>query len=238
MKSRSGIVAVDELAVELIRKNIRHLYIRVNRDDGRVRVSAPEYMDEATIRAAVAGRLEWIRRQQQRVGRDSPAARRMVSGETHYLLGEPLRLSVVEQPGRPGMRIVDDATMELRVRPGASTAKRLAVLEQGYRRELGERIPALVRKWEPVMGVQVAEWRIKRMKTRWGSCNIRDRRIWLNLELARRPPESLEYVTVHEMVHLLERRHNARFHAFMDRFLPDWRDRRRQLREMPDMHRR
>lgn len=233
MKGRSGIVAVDELAVELIRKKIRHLYIRVNREDGRVRVSAPEGMDEASIRAAVAARLAWIRRQQQRVDREAPASRRMVSGETHYLRGRPYQLIVQEYPGRPGMRIVDDATMELRVRPGASAAKRLAVLEQGYRRELGERVPELVRKWEPLMGVQVAEWRIKRMKTRWGSCNIRDRRIWLNLELARRLPECLEYVTVHEMVHLLERRHNARFHAFMDHFLPDWRARRDALRAAP-----
>ncbi len=118
------------------------------------------------------------------------------------------------------------------MRPGTDAAARRAVLERWYRRMLAEEIPDLVARWEPAMGVRVAEWRIKRMKTRWGTCNIRDRRIWLNLWLARMPPECLEYVLVHEMVHLLERRHNARFRAYMDRFLPQWRMYRERLQHM------
>jgi len=220
--------------VEVSRKNIQHAYIRVNRSDGRVRISAPLHLDDEALRLAIAERLHWIRRQRRRAAeRDEPPAPAMVSGEIHYVQGRPYELDVVEHAGRPGVRLMDDRVVELRCRPGAETAKRHAVLEKWYRQRLKDAVSPLVRQWEPVMGVQVAEWRIKRMKTRWGSCSIGDRRIWLNLDLARRPPECLEYVLVHEMVHLLERRHSPRFYAYLDRFLPEWRVYRERLNGAP-----
>jgi len=221
---------VAELCIEVVRKRIKHCYIRVRRDDGRVRVSAPAGMSDAAVRRLINARLPWIRRQRQRLAAiEHATATRLVSGETHYLQGRPYRLRVVERPGRATCAVVDDDTVELRVARGTTSAKRRDVLAQWHRRHLREEIPRLVRLWEPEMGVAVAEWRIKRMRTRWGSCNIRDRRIWLNLGLAAKPPECLEYVIVHEMVHLLERRHSPRFYALMDRFLPDWRERRGRL---------
>jgi len=223
-------IRVGQFRVEVTRKPIKHAYLRVDRTSGRVRVSAPLHMDDGVVRELVESRLDWIRRQQQRlVQRGECRAPQFVSGETHYLRGRPYSLRVVRQAGRPSLRVVDERTLELRVRPNASLPERRTVVERWYRQHLRDELPGLVRKWEPLMGVSVAEWRIKRMKTRWGSCNIRDRRIWLNLALARKPAECLEYVLVHEMTHLLERGHNARFYALMDRFLPEWRAHRGRL---------
>lgn len=225
-------IAISGIAVDVVRKPIKHLYIRVDPADGRVRVSAPSTMDEQSVRRVVAARLGWIRRRRQRLaGRQLEPDHEIVTGETHYVQGYPYRLNVVEKPGRAAVRVVGHDTVELRARPGTDVAGRRSILERWYRQVLVDQIPGLVRKWQPVLGVDVAEWRIKRMKTRWGTCNIRDRRIWLNLALARKPRECLEYVLVHEMVHLLERQHNARFHAYMDRFMPDWRVCRERLSE-------
>lgn len=146
------------------------------------------------------------------------------------------RLNVVEHDGPPAVLMPNNATLEIRVRPGAGRDKREAVLAAWYRRRLYAAIPPLIAKWEPEIGVTVAEYRIKKMKTRWGSCNIDARRIWLNLELAKKPPACLEYVLVHEMVHLLERRHNDRFRRLMDRFLPQWRLHRDELNRAPLAH--
>lgn len=224
-------IAISDIPVEVARKPIKHLYIRVDQADGRVRVSAPITMDEQSVRRAVAARLGWIRRRQRLAARRREPVHEIATGETHYVQGFPYRLNVVEKPGRSAVRVVGRDTVELRARPGTDVAGRRSILERWYRQVLAEEIPGLIAKWQPVMGVHVAEWRIRRMKTRWGTCNIRDRRIWLNLALARKPRECLEYVVVHEMVHLLERLHNARFHAYMDRFMPDWRVRRARLSE-------
>lgn len=221
--------------MKVVRKRIRNLYIKVVPPEGEVHVSAPLALSDEAVWQAVASRLGWIRRQQRRLraARDNRPQQDLVSGERLYFQGRPYRLRVVERRGPAAVRDAGNATLEMTVRPGTGREQRKAVLEHWYRRRLGDEIPALVRHWEPVMGVQVAEWRIKRMKTRWGSCNIGARRIWLNLELAARPRECLEYVLVHEMVHLLERRHNARFHAYLDRFMPGWRAYRERLNEWP-----
>lgn len=220
---------VGGIQVELVRKDIKHLHLRVCPPDGRVRVSVPRRVNDATVRAMVASRLEWIRRQQARVVREgSRAKRELVTGETSWFEGRAYRLQVIEVDAAPSVGL-RDGTMELRVRPGSDRSKREAVLEAWYRRKLQERIPALLAHWEPKVGVQVAECRTKLMKSRWGTCNVEARRIWLNLELAKMPVAHLEWILVHEMVHLLERRHNDRFRALLDRFLPDWRSRRDAL---------
>jgi len=215
---------VQEIQVEVQRKPIKNLHLAVHPPDGRVRVSAPEYMGEEAIRLAVISRLGWIRRQQQRF-RDQPrqSQREMVSGESHYYQGDRYLLQVMEDDAPPRVRIRNHRTLELWVRPGSDRAKREAVLYAWYRARIKEQIPPLIAKWEPVIGVEVAAWGVKRMKTKWGSCNIEARRIWLNLELIKKPPVCLEYVLVHEMVHLLERHHNERFHSLMNQFMPNWR---------------
>jgi len=225
--TRTYAIEVADIAVEVRRKAIKHLYIRVDRAGG-VKVSAPAGMAEQAVYRAVAARAAWIRRQQQRPASQS-APHDLVTGEIHYVQGRPCCLEVIERRGRAAVRLMDGDTLSLQVPPGVDQSRRRAVLERWYRQLLTEQIPIIVEQWQPIMDVRVAEWRIKRMKTRWGTCNIGDRRIWLSLALATQPPECLEYVVVHEMVHLLERRHNARFHAFMDRFLPDWRERRSRL---------
>jgi predicted metal-dependent hydrolase len=132
--------------------------------------------------------------------------------------------------------IKNRAKLILYVRPNTTTANRELVLNEWYRDELKKRIPALIAKWEPIIGREVAGWGVKRMKTKWGSCNIPQRRLWLNLELAKKPPECLEYILVHEMVHLLERHHNDAFRAYMDKFLPHWRLHRDALNSSPLAH--
>lgn len=225
---------VGGIAVEVLRKNIKNLHLSVRPPDGRVRVSAPRHFDDAEVRMAVITRLDWIRRHQAAFQQQSRQSQReFVTGESHYFEGRRYRLDVIEGDGAPGVRLRNNQTMELRVRPGTERDKREAILHGWYRRQLAALLPALVAQWEPVVGVTVNEVRIKRMKTRWGSCNIKAKRVWLNLELAKKPPSCLHYVLVHELVHLLERRHNHRFRALMDRFMPQWRQHRDELNRAP-----
>lgn len=223
--------------MEVRRKAIKNLHIGVYPPDGRVRVAAPARMDDETIRLAIVSRLAWIRRHQRRfLAQARESARELVTGESHYYRGERYRLEVVEAPGRAGVHLAGNRTIALRVPPGADTAARRRVLERWYRRELRGLVPDLLATWEPIIGKGVAECRIKRMKTRWGSCNIGARRIWLNLELIRKPHACLEYVLVHELVHLLERHHTDWFRELMDRFMPDWRLRQDELNKAPLAH--
>ena len=223
--------------MEVVRKDIKNLHLGVYPPAGRVRVAVPLRMDDEAVRLAVIGKLGWIRRQQAHfTAQPRQSAREMVSGESHYYLGRRYRLRVVEHDAPPQVNLRGASTLELAVRPHTDAAQRLEILNQWYRRELKRLIPDLIAQWEPVIGVQVAEWGVKRMKTRWGTCNIAARRIWINLELAKKPPACLEYIVVHEMTHLLERRHNDRFKALMDRFLPQWRLHKEELNRAPLAH--
>ncbi len=226
---------VGGVAVDVVRKAIRHSRLAVYPPDGRVQVSVPRQLDEAAVREVILSRLDWIRRKRALINlRPRLPRQRLVSGESHYYLGRHYRLDVVERVGAaPGVELLGEDTLQLRVRPGLDLRGRQAVLTEWYRRQLKGLLPGLVAQWQPVVGVRVAEWRVRRMKTRWGSCNIGARRIWLNLELAKVMPGCLEYVLVHEMVHLLERYHNDRFHRFMDRFLPEWPARKAELEGAP-----
>lgn len=227
---RSPEITTDGVVVEVVRKHIKNFYLRVGRPQGRVRVSAPRGASDDEVRLVVARRMDWIKRQQAKIATAPPQMRpRYASGETHFFLGRPHRQEVVEHDGRSGSVVHTESTLELHVRRRSRIDERQRTLYEWYRCELKALIPPLVEKWQPAMGITVADWGVKRMRTRWGTCNIRARRIWLNLELAKHPAECLEYVVVHEMVHLLERNHNARFKALMDTFLPDWRERKRTL---------
>ena len=228
---------VRGMGVEVVRKPIKHLHVGVHPPDGRVRVAAPLHVDDAAVRLAVVTRLGWIRRRQAEFERQARQSRReLVTGESHYVDGRRYRLDVIESDGPPAVRLVSNRTLALHVRPGDARNARDAVLQRWHRQRLQRRLPELLSRWEPRVGVPVAEARIRRMKTRWGSCNPDARRIWLNLELARKPPACLEYVVVHEMAHLIERRHTDRFRALMDRLLPQWRRRRDELNRAPLAH--
>ncbi|MSQ99001.1 MAG: M48 family peptidase [Xanthomonadales bacterium] len=228
---------VQGIAVEIVRKDIKNLHLGVYPPDGRVRIAVPLRVDDEAVRLAVVSRLRWIRRQQDKFAQQvRQSAREMVTGESHYFMGRRYRLDVIEHEGPAAVSLPNNTTLELQVRPGADRDKREAVLLRWYRQRLREQIPPLIARWEPEMGVTVEEWGIKKMKTRWGSCNIAARRLWLNLDLAKKPALCLEYVLVHEMVHLLERHHNDHFRELLDRFLPQWRLHREELNRFPLSH--
>ena len=230
-------ITVDGLVVDVVRKNIKNLRLAVYPPDGRVRVTVPLRVDDETVRRFTISKLAWIHRQQAKfAAQERPLPRTFTSGESHYYQGNRYLLEVVYHNGPPAVMVRDKSTLELRVRTGSDAAQRERVLLAWYRRQLKAAVPTLVAKWEAILGVQVVEWGIKRMKTRWGTCNLKARRIWLNLELVKWPVRCLEYIVVHEMVHLLEHKHDAAFVAHMDRYLPQWRLVRDELNRGPLAH--
>lgn len=234
---RRHVLEVGGLAVDVVRKDIKNLHLAVYPPKGRVRVAVPLHVDDDAVRLAVVDKLAWIHRQRADFERQPRQSKReVVTGESHYLWGRRYRLSVVEHDGPARVRVHGTSRLALHVRPGTSADRRQRVLTEWYRDELKARVPELIARWEPALGVEVAAWGVRKMKTKWGSCTIGARRIWLNLELAKKPPECLEYIVVHEMVHLLERHHNERFVALMDRFLPSWRLYRDTLNRAPLAH--
>jgi predicted metal-dependent hydrolase len=216
-------IEVSGIQVDVVRKDIKNFHLGIYPPNGRVRVAVPLHLDNEAVRLAVISRLGWIRRQQAAFEQqDRQSMREMVTGESHYVQGRRYRLNVIEQECPASVSLLNNTTLELRIRPGTNREKREAVLHQWYRQRLRKQIPELIAKWEPIIGVNVADWGIKKMKTRWGTCTIEAMRIWLNLELAKKPTSCLEYILVHEMVHLLERHHNDRFRDYMDSFMPQW----------------
>ena len=230
MSTERAQVEIRGISVEIVRKDIKHLHLGVYPPDGHVRVAAPLRLDDDAVRFAVISRLAWIRRKRAEFeGQDRQSRREFVTGESHYFEGRRYRLDLVVSDATTGVRLRNNAWIAMRVRPGTSRDARESMLYRWYRARLRERIPDIVAKWEPRVGVTVADWRIRRMKTRWGSCNPVARRIWLNSELAKKPVSCLEYVIVHEMIHLIERDHNERFRIILDQMIPSWRMRRDEL---------
>ena len=220
--------------MQVVRKAIKNLHLSVCPPDGHVRLAVPLHMTDDNVRLAVITRLSWIKKQQANFqAQPRQSEREIVTGESHYVFGKRYRLEVIERRGRHEVIIKNNSTLQLFVNPSTSTQPRALVLTEWYRQQLKARIPDLLTHWEPLVGRQVSDWGIKKMKTKWGSCNISQRRIWLNLELAKKPIECLEYVMVHELVHLLERHHSDRFKAYMDKYLPQWQRCRDILKREP-----
>ena len=220
--------------MEVLRKDIKNLHVGVYPPGGRVRVAAPLHLDDDAVRLAVISRMGWIRRRQAEFQKQvRQSQREFVSGESHYFEGRRYRLDLIEFESRPLVRLMNNTKMMLRVRPGSDRETREGVLYRWYRGQLRARLPALLAKWEPRIGMPVSEVRIRKMKTRWGSCNRDAGRILLNLELAKKPASCLEYTLVHEMTHLIERNHNDRFRELMDEFMPSWRICRDELNSAP-----
>jgi predicted metal-dependent hydrolase len=232
-------IEVEGLSIQLHRKNVKNLNLRVYPGEQQIRMSIPRRLSKKAAIRFIKEKLPWIKKQL----RKKPALARKptfkyISGEKHFVWGKLYTLQVVEKNQSPSVQINEhDDILTLSVRPGTSTSKKASVLKEWYRGELKREIPKLIEKWEPEMNVSVKEFGVKQMKTRWGTCNIRDGRIWLNLELAKKRPELLKYVVVHEMVHLLERLHNKRFYQFMSAFLPDWKSLKNELNGKSDRKR-
>lgn len=216
-------ITIGELVIDVARKNIKNLHLAVYPPDGRVRIATPLHIDDEAVRLFAISKLAWIKKHQAKFAtqeRQSP--REFVSGESHYFQGKGYLLNVIYYQGTPKVEVRNNTYIDLYVREGSNQAQRQQVMMSWYRQQLKQEIPLLIAKWEQKMGVQVKEWGVKLMKTKWGTCNIQAKRIWLNLELAKKDKQCLEYVVVHEMVHLLERHHGDRFVALMNKFLPNW----------------
>lgn len=226
-----GTLTVEDIEIRLIKKNIKNLHLSVLPPDGSVRISAPKELNDEAIRLFVVSKLSWIKKQRAKFKRqERQPEREFVSGESHYFLGQRYLLNVIyTNKRRQGAAIRNKTYLDLFVRENSGKEQRRKVMREWYRSELKVLIPPLIRKWEPQIGVKVESWGVKLMKTKWGSCNIAAKRIWLNLELAKKNPACLEYIVVHEMVHLLERLHNENFVAYMDKFLPNWRSIKAEL---------
>ena len=227
---------LGNITVDVVQKNIKNIHLSVYPPAGRVRISAPNRMDLATIRVFVISKLSWIKKQQTRLrNQEREAQREFINRESHYFNGKRYLLKVTERDATPKV-VLKHSAIELYVRPETDAVKRKSILDEWYRRKLKETVPSLIEKWKKKMNVQVKEFGIKKMKTKWGTCNRQAKRIWLNLELAKKPAECLEYIVVHEMVHLLERNHNDRFIALMTEFMPKWRFYKDELNRLPVSH--
>lgn len=228
------VMQLGELTLQVNRKAIKNLHISVLPPDGKIRVSAPNHLSDTAIRRAIIPRIPWIKKQQQAFEKQPrQSERRYVSGETHYLWGKRYRLTVAEIEGPNRVYVKGSTRLQFHVKPGTSIEKKENLINEWYRQQLKQRIEQLIRHWQPTIGVKPSQWGVKKMKTKWGSCNTTSKRIWLNLELAKKPVECLEFILVHELVHLKERHHNDRFKQLMDSFLPDWRERRNFLNRLP-----
>jgi predicted metal-dependent hydrolase len=207
----------------VVRKPIKNLHLSVLPPNGWIRVSAPRNMKDDTIRTLLALRLPWIKKQQNKfTSQERQTKREYVSGESHYFLGKRYRLELVHKDKVPSVFLKGKNKIILQVRQNSTVAKRQEVMMDWYRTELYVIVSDLLNKWQKKIGVQVKFWSIKRMKTRWGTCNQKSARVLINLELAKKPIACIEYVIVHELVHLIEKKHNEKFQNLMTKYLPKW----------------
>jgi predicted metal-dependent hydrolase len=230
MAALLDIVGVE---VRVVRKDVRNLHLSVLPPDGAVRVTAPEWMGEEAIRLFALGKLGWIKRQRGKMrGQERELAREYVDRESHYVWGQRYLLQIVEQDAPPRIEI-RHRKLVMRVRPDTDRAHRDAILYDWYRNQLRRVLPPLLDRWAILVGARPERIHIQRMKTKWGSCNPDKGSIRLNTELAKKPPECLDYILLHELVHLREPTHGAGFIQTMNRLMPQWQDRRDALNRLP-----
>lgn len=231
-------IHIDNYTIEVEIKKVKHLRLSVYPTQGRIHVSAPLYTREEQIRLFITQKLPWIAKHFASFDQPQQLAKpNYMSGEIHFLEGKAYRLNVISNARVNKICIRDDRFLDIYEIPGTPVRHRPILMQAWYKIRLKVRCEPLLSKWQNIIGVQINQWGIKQMKTRWGSCNIKAKRIWLNLELAKRPDDSLELVIVHELMHLLENGHNANFRALMDKFLPDWRGRKDHLDRFRSVHR-
>lgn len=227
---------LGDFHAEVVRKAIKHVHLSVYPPDGRVRIAAPAGMELETIRLFAIAKLAWIKRQQRKIlAQERETPREFLDRESHYVWGKRYLLKVVEKEAAPAVEL-GHSSLLLQVRPGCDAARRQEILDAWYREQIRQAVPALLEKWQPLIGVRAGKVFVQRMRTRWGSCNPVSGYIRLNTDLAKKPPECLEYIVVHELTHLLEPTHNARFASLMENFLPHWRQVRDALNRLPVRH--
>jgi predicted metal-dependent hydrolase len=224
---------IGDLAIVVTRKAVKHVHLSVHPPSGRVTLVVPNSTRSDVARAYAVSRLTWIRDKQAKLqGQARETPRAFVTRESHYVWGRRYLLAIIERDSKPEVRL-DHRRITLVVRPGSTKSKRAEVIHEWHKSLLHEVIPALICKWQAKLGVEVTGYFLQRMKTKWGSCNHRRGHIRLNTELVKKPKDLLEYVIVHEMVHLLESRHSQRFVDLLDKHYPCWREARAELNELP-----
>jgi hypothetical protein len=226
-------MVLGDIKIELVQKSIKNLHLSVLPPHGDVRIAAPMHLSKETIRLYAISKLSWIRKQRKKIqSQRRESKREFINKETHYFQGRKYLLRIIEA-NEPARIVLNKKHIDLYIRPNTPTSQRQRIMNQWYRRELKELIPAYIKKWEKKIPVKVRDFGVKQMKTKWGTCNIEARRIWLNLELAKKPLHCLEYIVVHEMIHLLERKHNDRFIAYLNKFMPEWQVLKDELSQLP-----
>jgi predicted metal-dependent hydrolase len=229
----SEMIKLGEIAISMTRKGIKHVHLSVHPPSGRVTMVTPLATRPEVARAYAVSKLSWIREQQAKLrGQARETPRQFVTRESHRLWGRRYLLAVREIEAKPSVRL-SHRRITLSVRPGSVTAKRDAVMHAWHKSLLHDELPGLIRKWEQKLGVEVTGYFLQRMKTKWGGCNHKTRHIRLNTELVRKPRDLLEYVVVHEMLHLKEPTHNERFISMLAHYYPSWREARAELNELP-----
>jgi len=227
---------LGNIVIEVEQKDVKNIHLSVYPPDGRVRIAAPSQMDVDTIRVFAISKLQWIKDQKETLlNQEREPKREFLDRESHYLFGKRFLLKLHEIDAAPKVEI-DHKHIHLYVRPNTNLEKKRTIIDEWYRAELKKITPKLIAKWEKKIGVTSNEFGIKKMRTKWGTCNTEAKRIWLNLELAKKPKECVEYIIVHELVHLLERSHNQRFVKLLNQFMPKWRFHRDELNRLPYSH--
>lgn len=230
-------IEISNFTIDVVRKSIKNMHLSVYPPTGRVRIAAPSNIDDEAVRLFAISKLGWIKKNQRKFEkqeRQSPRA--YAERESHYFEGRRYLLRVTEHNSSSKVIIKSKTYIDLFVRPNTSVEQRQIILHEWYRKQLKNQIPELIEKWEKIIGVTVEDWGVKQMKTKWGTCNIEKKRIWVNLELAKKPVNCLEYIVVHEMIHLLERHHNDTFLALLDNYMPKWKLYKEELNHLPVSH--
>lgn len=230
-------ITISNITIDVFRKEIKNIHLAVYPPTGRVRIAAPISVNTDTLRLFAISKLGWIKRNQRKFeGQERQSPREYKNRESHYFQGHRYLMNVIEVNTTPKVVLRSKTYIDLFVRPDTSPEKCHEIMNEWYRQQLKQLIPEIIEKWEVIMDVKVNDWQVKQMKTKWGTCNIQKKRIWLNLELAKKPIHCLEYIVVHEMVHLLERHHNDRFLYYISKYLPNWKQLKAELNKLPVSH--
>ena len=219
---------LEAIRVEVEYKNVKTLRLTVYPPDGRVKITAPPGTAHETVKKFAASRTAWIEKHRQKFLNHSKLTGTLKNNSIVYVWGTALELEIIERRGNPKI-LTGDGQMKLYVRPGSTKAKRQEFLDSWYRKILKEAAPAIIKTWEKRLGVEVKKLYVRKMKTHWGSCNCERQTLRLNSELVKRNPECLEYVIVHEMLHIIEKKHNNRFYRLLSQYLPEWKSIRKKM---------
>jgi len=230
-------IKISDIIIDVVRKDIKNIHLGVYPPTGRVRIAAPLRIDDETVRLFAISKLSWIKKQQRKFeAQERESERDYIARESHYFLGQRYLLNVIEHNAAPKVVLSNKSKIDLYIRPNTAPEKREVIMNEWYRAELKKLIPPIIKKYENQTGVKINDWGVRQMKTKWGSCNIEDKRIWINLELAKKPIICLEYIILHELIHLIERHHNHKFLAYMTKYMPQWKFHKEELNRLPLSH--